>query len=105
MSFYSYKNANASCSPGSVTGNICQGLNEKICIQVKNVYDACLQQEQLDEVDVTVTDIVPVLPDPCACRRQSVHLRAMRQPDLSGRGGKRGKQPLPAAGALRPVDL
>lgn len=75
MSFYSYKNANASCSPGSVTGNICQGLNEKICIQVKNVYDACLQQEQLDEVDVTVTDIVPVLPDPCACRRQSVPCR------------------------------
>ena len=40
-------------------------------------------------------------------RRQHLllHLRAMRQPYLSGRGGKRGEQPLPAAGALRPVDL
>ena len=37
MSFYSYKNANASCSPGVVNGNICHGLNEKICVQVKNV--------------------------------------------------------------------
>ncbi|MEF9972455.1 MAG: hypothetical protein RSJ41_01075 [Clostridia bacterium] len=69
MSFYSYKNANASCSPGTVSGNICQGLTEKICVQVKNVYDSCLQQEQLDEVDVTVRDIVPVLPEICAGRR------------------------------------
>ena len=38
MSFYSYKNANANLSPGSVTGNICQGLTEKVCIQVKNVF-------------------------------------------------------------------
>lgn len=68
MSFYSYKNANAECSPGVVSGNICQGLNQKICIQVKNVYDSCLQQEQLDDVEVTVSDIVPVLPDgSCGC--------------------------------------
>ncbi len=64
MSFYSYKNANAELCPGTVTGNICGGLNERICVQVKNVYDACLQQEQLDDVVVTVANIVPVLPDP-----------------------------------------
>ncbi|MDL2207083.1 hypothetical protein LJC33_09300 [Eubacteriales bacterium OttesenSCG-928-N13] len=63
MSFYSYKNANADLCPGTVTGNVCNGLSEKICIQVKNVYDACLQQEQLDDVEVTVSNIVPVLPD------------------------------------------
>ena len=44
MSFYSYKTANASVSPGCITGNPLEGLNERICIQVKNVYDACLQQ-------------------------------------------------------------
>ena len=38
MSFYSYKNANAESSPGNVCGNILNGLNKKVCIQVKNVY-------------------------------------------------------------------
>lgn len=69
MSFYSYKNAGSCSSPGTVSGNICQGLTEKICVQVKNVYDSCLQQEQIDDVDVTVTDIVPIVPNPCACRQ------------------------------------
>ena len=67
MSFFSYKNGNADMSPGCITGNPCQGLTERICIQVKNVYDACLQQEQLDDEVVTVTGIVPVLPD-ASCR-------------------------------------
>lgn len=64
MSFYSYKNANAELCPGTVSGNVCNGLNERICVQVMNVYDSCLQQEQLDDVAVTVANIVPVLPDP-----------------------------------------
>lgn len=38
MSFYSYKNANAECSPGVVNGNILTGLNQRVCIQVKNVF-------------------------------------------------------------------
>lgn len=76
MSFYSYKNANASMSPGCITGNPCDGLSERVCIQVKNVYDSCLQQEQLTDKKVTVSGIVPVLPDnncrdtgtrPCKC--------------------------------------
>ena len=37
MSFYSYKNANAEVSPGTVNGNIITGLNQRVCIQVKNV--------------------------------------------------------------------
>lgn len=54
MSFYSYKNGNASCCPGIVGSDVLNGLNEKICIQVQRVYDSCLQQEQLDNVDVTL---------------------------------------------------
>lgn len=65
MSFYSYKNANSESSPGAVCGNILSGLNKKVCIQVKNVYDACLQQEQLNEKHVVISNIVPVLPSGC----------------------------------------
>jgi len=62
MSFYSYKNANADCTPGMVNGNILSGLNQKVCIQVKNVYDSSLSQQQLDNEEVTIENIVPVLP-------------------------------------------
>lgn len=72
MSFFSYKNANAEQCPGSIVGGAMTGLTEKVCIQVKNVFDACLQQEQLDDVEITVSDIVPLLPEvgngrPCNC--------------------------------------
>ena len=61
MSFFSYKNANSDQCPGSIVGSAVQGLTERICVQVKNVYDACLQQEQLDDVEITVSDIVPLI--------------------------------------------
>ena len=57
MSFYSYKNANAECSPGVVNGNILTGLNQRVCIQVKNVYDSSLSQEQLDDEAVSYTHL------------------------------------------------
>lgn len=63
MSFYSYKNANSEACPGVVNGSILNGLNQKVCIQVKNVYDSCLSQEQLDDAVVRVENIVPVLPN------------------------------------------
>ena len=66
MSFYSYKNANAECSPGVVNGNILSGLNRRVCIQVKNVYDSCLSQQQLDDEEVVVSNIVPVMAA-CGC--------------------------------------
>ena len=69
MSFYSYKNANSESSPGNVCGNILNGLNKKVCIQVKNVYDACLQQEQLDNRQVVISNVVPVLPASCQSAR------------------------------------
>ena len=62
MSFYSYKNANADSCPGDVKGNILNGLNKRVCIQVKNVYDSCLSQQQLDDEVVSISNIVPVLP-------------------------------------------
>ena len=44
MSFYSYKNANPCCCPGTITnGSALDGLQEKVCVQVKRVYDSCLQ--------------------------------------------------------------
>lgn len=70
MSFYSYKNANSDVSPGAVCGNVLNGLNKRVCIQVKNVYDACLQQEQLDDKEVIISNIVPVLPSGCGCNAQ-----------------------------------
>ena len=65
MSFYSYKNANATMSPGCISGNPLEGLNQRVCVHVKNVYDSCLQQEQLTNQVITVSGIVPVLPDNC----------------------------------------
>ena len=55
MSFYSYKNADPVNSPGEISGSALDGLNEKVCIQVQRVYDSCLQQEQLDSRDITIT--------------------------------------------------
>lgn len=62
MSFYSYKNGNCECSPGKIHGNVLNGLNQRVCIQVKNVYDSALSQEQLDDETVRIENIVPVLP-------------------------------------------
>lgn len=41
MSFYSYKNANSECCPGEISGNsVLNGLNKRVCIQIKNVSNA-----------------------------------------------------------------
>ncbi len=60
MSFYSYKNANAACCPGTISGSALDGLQEKVCVQVKRVYDSALWQEQLDNVVVTITSFAQV---------------------------------------------
>ena len=60
MSFYSCKNANPCACPGTISGNALDGLQEKVCIQVKRVYDSCLQQEQLDNTEVTITSYAQV---------------------------------------------
>lgn len=62
MSFYSYKNCNQDCCPGQVAGDVTNGLNERVCVQLKKVYDSCLQQEQLNKVKVTVSALCAVDP-------------------------------------------
>ena len=65
MSFYSYKNANPCSCPGVISGSALDGLQEKVCIQVKRVYDSCLQQEQLDDKLVTITSYAMVANNNC----------------------------------------
>ena len=67
MSFYSYKNANASCCPGMIAGDATNGLQEKVCVQVKRVYDSALWQEQIDNAVVTITSYAQVNNCSCGC--------------------------------------
>jgi hypothetical protein len=62
MSFYSYKNCNTALCPGVIAGDCLTGLNEKVCVQVKKVYDSCLQQTQLDAYKITITDAAFLCP-------------------------------------------
>jgi hypothetical protein len=74
MSFYSYKNAGEEHMPCRIknegNGNNAAGVSnnfrctERVCIQVKKVYDACLQQEQLDDIRVTLHCVHPLTPSP-----------------------------------------
>ena len=59
MSFYSYRSNDNDIGPGRISGDCTRGLTERVCIQVKKVYDSCIQQEQLDGVMVKLTDICP----------------------------------------------
>ncbi len=45
--------------PGLITGNPLNGLCEKVCIQTKKVFDACVKQETLTGQTVTLTNITP----------------------------------------------
>ena len=67
MSFYSYKNANPCSCPGVISGSALDGLQEKVCVQVKRVYDSCLQQEQLDDKEVVITSYAMVAGNNCGC--------------------------------------
>ncbi|MDR1262564.1 MAG: hypothetical protein LBK46_03620 [Oscillospiraceae bacterium] len=60
MSFYSYKNGNPGSCPGVIAGDALSGLQEKVCIQVKRVYDSCLQQDPLKDVKVKFTQFAAV---------------------------------------------
>ena len=66
MSFYSYKNSNPACCPGTISGNALDGLQEKVCVQVKRVYDSALQQQQIDNAIVTITSFAQVSSG-CSC--------------------------------------
>lgn len=67
MSFYSYKNANPRCCPGIISGDVLAGLNERVCVQVKRVYDSGLIQDQLNDKDITILNYAVVPPCVCTC--------------------------------------
>ena len=48
--------------PGPIVGNPLRGLCEKVCIQVKKVFDACLKQQHIVNLPVTLTDFTPANP-------------------------------------------
>ncbi len=60
MSFFS--NFSQDRCPCQISGNPLNGLCEKVCIQVKKVFDACLKQSQEQNVVLTLTNLVPQNP-------------------------------------------
>ena len=60
MSFFC--NFHSDKCPGQINGNPLNGLCEKVCVQVKKVFDACMQQTQLTDVVLDVTNLTPANP-------------------------------------------
>ena len=57
MSFYSYKNSENEVCPGRINNDATKGLCERVCIQVRKVYDSCMQQEQIENIPVTLSNV------------------------------------------------
>ena len=60
MSFFT-NNATDRC-PGRINGNPVSGLCERVCIQTKKVFDACMRQTQEDGITLTLTGFTPANP-------------------------------------------
>lgn len=60
MSFFC--NFQSDKCPGQITGNPLNGLCEKVCIEAKKVFDACMQQTQLNDIVLTITNLTPQVP-------------------------------------------
>lgn len=60
MSFFC--NFQSDRCPGSINGNPINGLCEKVCIEVKKVFDACMQQNQLTNIVLPITNLTPANP-------------------------------------------
>lgn len=48
--------------PGPINGSPLRGLCEKVCIQVKKVFDACLKQQHLVDTQVQLSGFTPASP-------------------------------------------
>ncbi len=59
MSFYT--DSRPGIFPGQ-TNNVTNGLCERICIQATKVFDACMNQSQLENYDLTLTNFNPANP-------------------------------------------
>ena len=60
MSFFS--NCTSDRIPGRISGNPINGLCEKVCVQAKKVFDACLKQSQEEGLVLTLTNLTPENP-------------------------------------------
>ena len=60
MSFFC--NFQSDRCPGQISGNPLNGLCEKVCVQAKKVFDACMQQSQLNDVVLNITNLTPANP-------------------------------------------
>ncbi len=60
MSFFC--NFQSDRCPGQINGNPLNGLCEKVCVQVKKVFDACMQQSQLTGIVLDITNLTPANP-------------------------------------------
>jgi hypothetical protein len=47
-----------------INGNPANGLIERVCIQVKKVFDACIRQETLENENIVLTSFSPAIPVP-----------------------------------------
>ena len=57
MSFFC--NFQSDRCPGQINGNPLNGLCEKVCVQAKKVFDACMQQSQLTGIVLDITGLTP----------------------------------------------
>ena len=60
MSFFC--NFQSDKCPGQINGNPLNGLCEKVCVQATKVFDACMQQTQLNDIVINITDLTPSNP-------------------------------------------
>ncbi len=60
MSFFC--NFQSDRCPGQINGNPLNGLCEKVCVQATKVFDACMQQTQLNDIVINITDLTPSNP-------------------------------------------
>ena len=60
MSFFC--NFQSDRCPGPINGNPLNGLCEKVCVQAKKVFDACMQQSQLTDIIINLTNLTPANP-------------------------------------------
>lgn len=60
MSFFC--NFQSDKCPGQISGNPINGLCEKVCIQAKKVFDACMQQSQFTDLVLDLTNNTPPIP-------------------------------------------
>lgn len=60
MSFFC--NFQSDKCPGPINGNPLNGLCEKVCVQAKKVFDACMQQSQLTDIVLNITNLTPSNP-------------------------------------------